>query len=85
MKYYVTVVITDNRFTHESDADIRVLWKTAITIMKCAKRHGYKARYIVKDFTTGDTLFWMYCRKLKGEWHARLNNTGKYGRRHLEI
>lgn len=84
MKYFVIAKLAERVITYDSDADIKVLWKAATSLIRWSKWHACAASFIVCD-SSRNILFWVYSRKSGDTFKARLYRTGKYGRDNFEF
>lgn len=75
--YRVTVKFGDFRADNESTpTTIKELWSVGLHLMRLMKHNGMDGRYVVSDFETGDTIFWLYTKSLGGERKVRLAGFG---------
>lgn len=78
--YTVTLKIGDFRADNESrPTTIKELWSVGLHLMRLMKHNGIDGRFVVSDFETGNTIFWLYTKSLGGERKVRLSRFG-YGK-----
>lgn len=62
--YSVTLKIGDFRTDSASrPVTIKELWYAGLHLMRLMKHNGVDGRFVVSDFETGDTIFWLYTKR----------------------
>lgn len=75
--YSVALKIGDFRtYSDSRPTNIKELWYTGLHLMRLMKHNGVDGRFIVSDFETGNTIFWLYTKSLGDERKVRLAGFG---------
>lgn len=78
--YMVTLKIGELRTNAISNpTTTKDLWHTGLHLMRLMKHNGVKGRFVVRDYETGKTIFWLYTKANDLEYKVRLASIG-YGK-----
>ena len=77
-KYWVKVRIGKEVYEHASDAELKLLFKSANCVSGCGRRNGFRTVFEVTDYLTGMRVFRTYSLKTPNcGWKGRVARGGR--------